>query len=51
VLPGLVDIGATAATAVAHPLAGLAADAVAVVSIGKGRDLIRAGISPTFGDD
>jgi hypothetical protein len=47
----LVDIGATGAAAVANPLAGLGAGAVAVVSIGKGKDLIKAGISPTFGDD
>lgn len=47
----LVDVGATAAAAIANPLAGVGAGAVAAVSIGKGKDLIKAGISPTFGDD
>ena len=47
----LVDAGAMTAAVVANPLALVGASAVAVVSIGKGKDLIKAGISPTFGDD
>ncbi len=45
----VVDIGGIAAAASVNPLAGVGAGAVAVVSIGKGKDLIKAGISPTFG--
>lgn len=47
----LVDCGATAAAAIANPLAGVGAGALAVVSLGKGTDLIKSGISPAFGDD
>jgi hypothetical protein len=46
----LADVGAFAAAAVANPFAGIAGGAVAVVSIKKGSDLIRLGVSDDFGN-